>query len=64
MTVSPPSADPVCCEQFAFEKESLEGKDYRITTETFLERMPEVSPTLTEESIRELEEDSSKYSRY
>ncbi|MDY6837980.1 MAG: AAA family ATPase [Thermodesulfobacteriota bacterium] len=50
--------------QFAFEKESLEGKDYRITTETFLELIAEVSPSLTEESIRELEEDSAQYSRY
>ena len=50
--------------QFAFEKESIEGKDYRITTETFLELIPEVSPTLTEESVRELEEDSTEYARY
>ena len=50
--------------QFAFEKESIEGKDYGITTETFLELIPEVAPTLTEESIRELEEDSAEYARY
>ncbi|MDY6950099.1 MAG: AAA family ATPase [Thermodesulfobacteriota bacterium] len=50
--------------QFAFEKESIEGKDYRITTETFLGLIPEVVPTLSEESIRELEEDSAEYARY
>jgi transitional endoplasmic reticulum ATPase len=50
--------------QFAFEKECINGKDYRITTETFLELIPEVPPTLTEETIRELEEDSAQYTRY
>lgn len=49
---------------FAFEKESIDGKDCRISTDMFLELIPEVSPTLTEESIRDLEEDSAQYSRY
>jgi SpoVK/Ycf46/Vps4 family AAA+-type ATPase len=47
-----------------FEKECIDGKDYRISTDTFLELVPELAPTLTEESIRELEEDSAQYARY
>jgi SpoVK/Ycf46/Vps4 family AAA+-type ATPase len=49
---------------FAFEKECNDKKDYRISTDTFLELIAQVSPTLTEASIRELEEDSAQYSRY
>ena len=49
---------------FAFEKEYNEGKDYRITTDTFLEIIPECQPSLTEENIRELEEDSAHFTRY
>jgi len=49
---------------FAFEKECIDGNDYRISTDTFLQLIPEVSPTLNKESIRELEEDSVQYSRY
>lgn len=50
--------------QFAFEKEYINGKDYRVTTETFLEMISEVPPTLTEEIIRGLEEDNAEYTRY
>jgi SpoVK/Ycf46/Vps4 family AAA+-type ATPase len=50
--------------QFAFEREHDEGKDYPVTTETFLEMIPEVPPTLTDEIIREFEQDCVDYSRY
>ena len=49
---------------FAFEKEYKEGKDFRITTDTFLDIIPECQPSLTEENIRELEEDSVHFTRF
>ncbi len=50
--------------QHAFEREYVVGKDYRISTRTFLEIIPTIKPTLTEEIIKELEQDSLKYTRY
>lgn len=49
---------------FAFEKEYKESKDFRITTDTFLDIIPEYQPSLTEENIRELEEDSVHFTRF
>ena len=49
---------------YAFEKEFNEGKDFRITTEVFLEMIPKCQASLTEENIRELEEDSVRFTRY
>ena len=49
---------------FAFEKEYQKGSDFRITTDTFLEIILECQPSLTEENIRELEEDSAKFTRF
>jgi transitional endoplasmic reticulum ATPase len=50
--------------QFAFEKEYLKGEDYRVTTETFLEIVPGIPPTLTDQMIEEFEQDSADYTRY
>ncbi|MDY6836547.1 MAG: AAA family ATPase [Thermodesulfobacteriota bacterium] len=50
--------------QFAFEREYMAGKDYAVTTGTFLEIIPEVSPTLTDDIIQALEQDSVDYTRY
>ena len=50
--------------QFAFEREYAKGEDYPVTTETFLEMIHEVPPTLTDDIIRELEQDSVDYTRY
>lgn len=50
--------------QAGFEKEYNEGKDFRITTNTFLDIISEIQPSLTKENIRELEEDSAQYTRY
>ena len=41
--------------QNAFEREYAKGEDYRVTTETFLEMIPKVRPTLTDEIIEEFE---------
>lgn len=49
---------------FAFEKEYNEGKDFKITTDTFLDIIKECSSTLTKENIRDLEEDSAKFTRF
>jgi SpoVK/Ycf46/Vps4 family AAA+-type ATPase len=50
--------------QFAFEKECTSGEDYRVTTETFLEIIHEITPTLSDDILLQLEKDSSEYSRY
>jgi len=49
---------------FAFEKEYNEGKDFKVTTDTFFEIIKECHPSLTEDNIRELEEDSGHFTRY
>lgn len=50
--------------QVAFENEYMNREDYRVTTETFLGIIPEISPTLTDEIICELEKDSAEHTRY
>jgi len=50
--------------QTAFERELLQGADYQVTTETFLEIIPELKPTLTDDVIKEFEEDCANYTRY
>ncbi len=50
--------------QHAFEQEYKVGHDYRITTDVFLEMLPAMRPTLTEEIIREFEQDCAEYTRY
>jgi SpoVK/Ycf46/Vps4 family AAA+-type ATPase len=50
--------------QHAFEREYLVGKDYKITTATFLEIIPTVRPTLTEDIINEFRQDCLDYTRY
>lgn len=49
---------------FSFEKEYNKGKDFQVTTDTFLEIITECSPSLTEENIRQLEEDSANFTRF
>jgi transitional endoplasmic reticulum ATPase len=48
----------------AFQREYEVGKDYRISTRTFLEIIPTIRPSLTDGIIKELEEDSLEYTRY
>jgi len=50
--------------QIAFEREYVKGEDYRVTTETFLEVIPKVPPTLTDAIIEEFGQDCVHYTRY
>ncbi|HJX31569.1 MAG TPA: AAA family ATPase [Thermodesulfobacteriota bacterium] len=50
--------------QEAFEREYVRGEDYQVTTETFLEMIAGVSPTLTDEIIEEFEKDCAHCTRY
>jgi transitional endoplasmic reticulum ATPase len=50
--------------QVAFEREYAKGEDSRVTTETFLEIIPKVSPTLSGEIIEQFEQDCAHYTRY
>jgi transitional endoplasmic reticulum ATPase len=49
--------------QFAFEQELASKQDYRVTTETFIQNLPKVRPSLSDEVIEEFEKDSVTYSR-
>jgi transitional endoplasmic reticulum ATPase len=49
--------------QLAFEKEYETRQDYRVTLDTFVQIMPKIRPTLTDEMIEELHKDSITYSR-
>jgi transitional endoplasmic reticulum ATPase len=50
--------------QVTFEREFENEKDCRVSTGTFMEIIPEISPTLTEEIIEEFKQDREKYARY
>ncbi len=50
--------------QVVFEREYMLGTDYRVTTEIFLDIIPNVRPTLTDEMIREFQQDELDYTRY
>ncbi len=49
--------------QLAFELEYTSRQDYRVTTETFVEVIAQIPPSLTDEIIEELRQDSVTYSR-
>ena len=50
--------------QYTFEREYERHGNCLVTTETFMEIIPEISPTLTEEIITEFGLDCEKYTRY
>jgi transitional endoplasmic reticulum ATPase len=50
--------------QHAFEQEYVRQQEYLVTTETFLEIIPQVRPSLTDEIIKEFEEDCERYTRH
>ena len=50
--------------QEAFEREYIKGEDHRVTTESFVELIPTIRPTLTDDIIRQFVEDCTKYTRY
>jgi SpoVK/Ycf46/Vps4 family AAA+-type ATPase len=49
--------------QFAFEQEYASGQDFRVTTDTFIQILPKIRPSLTDEIIQEFQKDSITYSR-
>jgi transitional endoplasmic reticulum ATPase len=49
--------------QYAFEQEYTSGKDYRVTTDTFVDILAKVRPSLSNEIIEEFQKDSITYSR-
>jgi len=49
--------------QFSFEQEHANKQDYLVTTDTFLQIMPKVLPSLSDELIEDFEKDSVMYSR-
>lgn len=49
--------------QFAFEQEYASKQDYRVNTETFIQIIPKIRPSLTEEIIEEFQKDCITYSR-
>jgi transitional endoplasmic reticulum ATPase len=49
--------------QFAFEQEYASGQDFRVTTDTFIQILPRLRPSLTDEIIEEFQKDSITYSR-
>ncbi len=50
--------------QFSFEQELLTMQDYRVTTDTIFEILPQIRPSLTEEVSVEFEKDNITYCRY
>jgi transitional endoplasmic reticulum ATPase len=49
--------------QFAFERELSSKQDYRVTTDTFIEILPNIRSSLTDEIIEEFQKDSITFSR-
>lgn len=49
--------------QLAFELEYATKQDYKVTTETFVEVIAQIHPSLTNEIIKEFQQDSVTYSR-
>lgn len=50
--------------QQAFERELALGRDYRLDTDIFMEVIPKLRPTLTDEIIEEFNQDCRDYTRY
>ncbi len=49
--------------QFSFEQEYASGQDYRVTTDTFVQILPKIRSSLTDEIIDIFKKDSITYSR-
>jgi len=50
--------------QVAFEREYTDGKDFKITTQTFEDTIPLVKPTLTDEIVEKFNVDCNDFTRY
>lgn len=48
---------------FAFEQEIIDKEDFRVSTDTFIQMMAKVPPSLSREVIEEFEKDRNSYSR-
>jgi transitional endoplasmic reticulum ATPase len=49
--------------QFAFEQEYASKQNYQVTTETFIQIIPKIRPSLTDDIIEEFQKDCVTYSR-
>jgi transitional endoplasmic reticulum ATPase len=49
--------------QLSFEQEYGSKQDYRVTTDTFIQIVPSIRPSLTDEIIEEFQKDCITYSR-
>ena len=49
--------------QFAFEQEYASKQNYLVTTDTFIQIVPKIRPSLTDEIIEEFQKDCITYSR-
>jgi len=49
--------------QFAFEREIARNRDYKVTTEDFVQAMVKMRPSLTDEIIEQFEKDALAYAR-
>jgi len=49
--------------QYAFEQELVSKEDYRVTTETLLQILPAIRPSLTDEAREDFEKEVTAYSR-
>jgi len=50
--------------QHAFERELVKGEDYRLDTDIFMQMIPKIRPTLTDEIIEEFRQDCLDYTRF
>ncbi len=50
--------------QAAFENEHVQGNDFRVNTEMFMEIIGQIKPTLSDEIVSEFEQDCQEYTRY
>lgn len=48
---------------YSFEQEYVNRRDYKVTTDTFIQILPRMRPSLTEEIIDDFKKDSITYSR-
>jgi hypothetical protein len=49
--------------QLAFELEYTSKQEYKVATETFVEVVAQITPSLTNEIVEEFRQDSATYSR-
>ena len=50
--------------QAAFENEHVQGNDFRVNTDMFLEIIDQIKPTLSDDIVAEFEQDCQAYTRF